>query len=81
MTAASDLRDPEEDARGFQRPLRRVRLVADGRNWSVTWDRSIHHEISAWEYFFAAHAVADDDPDRALELDSGSASGPTRTRT
>jgi len=49
MTAASDLRVPEEDARGFQRPLRRVRLVADDRNWSVTWDRSIHHEISAWE--------------------------------
>lgn len=30
------------------------------------------HEISAWEYFFAAHAVADDDPDRALaELEAG----------
>ena len=30
------------------------------------------HETSAWEYFFAAYAVADEDPDRALaELEAG----------
>ena len=30
------------------------------------------HEISAWEYFFAAYAVADEDPDGALaELEAG----------
>lgn len=35
------------------------------------------HEISAWEYFFAAYAVADDDPDAALaELDAGLAQKP-----
>lgn len=35
------------------------------------------HEISAWEYFFAAYAVADEDPDAALaELDAGLAQKP-----
>jgi tetratricopeptide (TPR) repeat protein len=35
------------------------------------------HEISAWEYFFAAYAVADADPDAALaELDAGLAERP-----
>lgn len=35
------------------------------------------HEISAWEYFFAAYAVADEDPDRALaELQAGLAQRP-----
>lgn len=35
------------------------------------------HEISAWEYFFAAYAVADDNPDAALaELDAGLAERP-----
>ena len=35
------------------------------------------HEVSAWEYFFAAYAVADEDPDRALaELDAGLAEKP-----
>lgn len=30
------------------------------------------HEISAWEYFFTAYAIADDDPDRAIsELEAG----------
>lgn len=35
------------------------------------------HEISAWEYFFAAYAYAEDDPERALaEIDSGLAQKP-----
>ena len=35
------------------------------------------HEVSAWEYFFAAYAVADADPDAALrELDAGLAERP-----
>ena len=35
------------------------------------------HEISAWEYFFAAYAVADEDPDAALaEIDAGLAAKP-----
>jgi tetratricopeptide (TPR) repeat protein len=35
------------------------------------------HEISAWEYFFAAYAVADQDPDRAIaELEAGLAERP-----
>lgn len=35
------------------------------------------HEVSAWEYFFAAYAVADEDPDRALaEIDAGLAAKP-----
>lgn len=35
------------------------------------------HEISAWEYFFAAHAVADEDPARGLaEIDAGLAERP-----
>jgi tetratricopeptide (TPR) repeat protein len=35
------------------------------------------HEISAWEYFFVAYAVADEDPDRALaEIEAGLAEKP-----
>ena len=35
------------------------------------------HEISAWEYFFAAYAVADADPERALaEIQAGLAEKP-----
>ena len=35
------------------------------------------HEVSAWEYFFAAYGVADEDPDRALgEIDAGLAKLP-----
>ena len=35
------------------------------------------HEVSAWEYFFAAYAVADEDPDAALaEIDAGLAAKP-----
>jgi tetratricopeptide (TPR) repeat protein len=35
------------------------------------------HEISAWEYFFAAYAYAEDDPERALaEIDAGLAQKP-----
>ena len=35
------------------------------------------HEVSAWEYFFAAYAVADEDPDGALaEIDAGLAAKP-----
>ena len=35
------------------------------------------HEISAWEYFFTAYAVADEDPDRALaEIEAGLAELP-----
>ncbi|HUP33190.1 MAG TPA: tetratricopeptide repeat protein [Gaiellaceae bacterium] len=35
------------------------------------------HEISAWEYFFAAYAVADADPKRGLaEIDAGLAERP-----
>jgi hypothetical protein len=35
------------------------------------------HEVSAWEYFFAAYAVADEDPQRALaEIDAGLAERP-----
>ena len=35
------------------------------------------HEISAWEYFFVAYAVVDDDPERAVaELQSGLAERP-----
>lgn len=35
------------------------------------------HEISAWEYFFAAYAVADEDPARGLaEIDAGLAERP-----
>jgi tetratricopeptide (TPR) repeat protein len=35
------------------------------------------HEISAWEFFFAAYAVADEDPDRALaEIEAGLAARP-----
>lgn len=35
------------------------------------------HEVSAWEYFFAAYAVADEDPDAALaELEAGLAQKP-----
>jgi tetratricopeptide (TPR) repeat protein len=35
------------------------------------------HEVSAWEYFFAAYAVADEDPARALaEIDAGLAELP-----
>ena len=35
------------------------------------------HEVSAWEYFFAASAVADEDPDRAFaELEAGLAEKP-----
>ena len=35
------------------------------------------HEVSAWEYFFAAYAIADEDPDRALaEIDAGLAERP-----
>jgi tetratricopeptide (TPR) repeat protein len=30
------------------------------------------HEVSAWEYFFTAYAIADEDPDRAIaELEAG----------
>jgi tetratricopeptide (TPR) repeat protein len=35
------------------------------------------HEVSAWEYFFAAYAVADEDPDSALaEIEAGLAEKP-----
>jgi tetratricopeptide (TPR) repeat protein len=35
------------------------------------------HEISVWEYFFTAYAVADEDPDRAFaELEAGLAEKP-----
>jgi mannose-6-phosphate isomerase-like protein (cupin superfamily) len=35
------------------------------------------HEISAWEYFFVAYAVVEDDPDRAVaELQAGLAERP-----
>jgi tetratricopeptide (TPR) repeat protein len=35
------------------------------------------HEISAWEYFFVAYAVVDEDPDRAVaELQAGLAEQP-----
>ena len=35
------------------------------------------HEISAWEYFFAGYAYAEDDPERALaEIDAGLAQKP-----
>jgi tetratricopeptide (TPR) repeat protein len=35
------------------------------------------HEISAWEYFFSAYAVADEDPDRAVaEIRAGLAEKP-----
>lgn len=35
------------------------------------------HEISAWEYFFAAYAFVDEDPDRALaEIEAGLAEKP-----
>ena len=35
------------------------------------------HEVSAWEYFFSAYAVADDDPDAAIaELEAGLAEKP-----
>ena len=35
------------------------------------------HDVSAWEYFFAAYAYAEDDPERALaEIDAGLAQKP-----
>ena len=35
------------------------------------------HETSAWEYFFAAYAVVDEDPDRAIaEIEAGLAEKP-----
>ena len=37
------------------------------------------HEISAWEYFFAAYGVVDEDPDRAIARDRGWARGEARS--
>ncbi len=35
------------------------------------------HEVSAWEYFFMAYAIVDEDPDRALaEIHAGLAEKP-----
>lgn len=56
---------------------RYARAAAPGTTVLAVGGKPGAHEISAWECFFAAYAVADDDPDAALaELDAGLAERP-----
>ena len=54
MTAACDLRAPDQPSARLAGIIRRVTWAADDRTWSITWDRNIRHEISAWERMFVS---------------------------
>ena len=59
-----------------KRPLRARRRSRIPRCSAIAASRA-SHEVSAWEYFFAAYGVVDEDPDRAIaEIEAGLAEKP-----